>query len=203
MEPSEEARTNKIASFFSLPLRSKYPPPMTHIGDYFAVAGLVIFCISVFGLKWITVGVKDVLGIGKALGVKGPETSYGLFVSPWAWGMVAVLVITIGGLWFVQTRGGITLGAGVYCLLFNVVFFIGVWHKINAIIGDIVQLAKSVPVIGQMLGEAVSRLAKTLLSVHVAAGYWLFIPAGLLLVAGGALRLASRPRVSIPQGETQ
>jgi hypothetical protein len=188
MQEADQNNGNIVLRFFSSPLRSKYPPPMTHIGDYFAVAGLVLFCISVFGLDWMAVGVKDLLGIGKTLGIKGPRVGYGLFVSPWAWGMVAVLVITVAGVWFVQTRGGITLGAGIYCLVFNVVFFIGAWHKINAIIGDIAKVARNVPFIGQMLGEAVNTL---------------FIPAGLLLVTGGALRLASRPRTISPAVESQ
>jgi hypothetical protein len=195
MQEAEMKNGNKVLRFFSSPLRSKYPPPMTHIGDYFAVGGLVLFCISVFGLDWMTVSVKDVLGLGKTLGIKSPRVSYGLFISPWAWGMVAVLVITIAGIWFVQTRGGITLGAGIYCIIFNVVFFIGAWHKINAIIGDVARIARTVPFIGQVLGEVVNALAKEFLSIEVAAGYWLFIPAGLLLVTGGALRLASRPRM--------
>lgn len=203
MEQVEKEKTNRVLRFLSSPLRSKYPAPMTHVGDYFAAAGLVIFCVSVFGLKWITVSVKDVLGIGQALGVKGPHASYGLFVSPWAWGMVAVLVIAVGGMWFVQARGIVTLGVGAYCLLFNLIFFIGVWHKINAIIGNIVKIVSSAPVIGQMLGQVVNTLAKELLSVHVAVGYWLFIPAGLLLVTGGALRLASRPRALASEGEAE
>lgn len=183
-----------VVRFLASPLHGRYPPPMTHVGDYFAVAGLVLFCVSVFGLKWITVGVKDVLGIRQSLGLEGPTVSFGLFESPWAWGMVAVLVLVVVGLWFVQTRGGITLGAGIYCLCFNVLFYVGAWQKINAIIGDIERLARAVPFIGEVLSQAVSQMAKEFLLVRVSLGYWLFIPAGLLLVAGGSLRLASRPR---------
>jgi hypothetical protein len=114
-------------------------------------------------------------------------------VSPWAlWLMAALLVVIVLGLWFVQTKGGIVIGAGVACLIFNVVFFIGVWKKVNGIIGDVVGLARSIPFIGDVLGAALSQIAKSMLSVHVATGYWLFVPAGLLLIAGGSLRLASR-----------
>jgi hypothetical protein len=81
--------------------------------------------------------------------------------------MVVVLVAMIAGLWFVQTRGGITLGAGIYCLIFEVIFFLGAWYKINSIIGNVVKLAQSVPIIGQALGLAVSQIAKELLVVHV------------------------------------
>jgi hypothetical protein len=194
------AGRNAFVEFVTSPFHSKYPSPMTHIGDYIATVGVILFIVSVFFLKWIDVGLKDVLGVGKALGMHSPEKSYGLFVSPWAWVMVGVLVVLVLGIYFVQTRGGVTLGIGIFCLIFNIIFYIGAWQKINAIIGDIVDLAKSVPFIGQILGEAISHLAKALLAVHVAAGYWLFIPAGLLLVVGGLLRLASRPRM-LSQGE--
>jgi hypothetical protein len=53
MQEADQNNGNIVLRFFSSPLRSKYPPPMTHIGDYFAVAGLVLFCISVFGLDWM------------------------------------------------------------------------------------------------------------------------------------------------------
>ena len=186
----------RFAAFVTSPLHGRYPPPLTHVGDYLAVVGLALFVVSVFFLNWITVGFKDVLGLGRVLGMQAPRKSYGLFVSPWAWVMVGVLVAAVLGIYFVQTRGGLTMGLGIFCLLFNVVFYIGAWQKINAIIGNVVELAKEVPVVGAMLGEAVQNLAKTLLTVQVSAGYWLFLPAGLLLVAGGALRLASRPRES-------
>lgn len=194
---------SRFMRFIESPLKGKYLPPATQVGDYVACAGLALFIISVFGLNWISIGLKDVLGIGKALGVKSPQVKYGLFASPWAWGMVAVLVVTLAGLWFVQTRGGVTLGAGIYCLLFNVIFFVGAWRKINAIVGDVVKLARSVPFIGEALGIALSRIAKEFLSVHVAAGFWLFIPAGALLIVGGALRLASKPRALAAEVEAR
>jgi hypothetical protein len=188
-------KPNRFLGFFTSPLRGKYPPPLGHIGDYFALGGTVLFVISVFFLKWMSVGLKDVLGVGRVLGMKSPQKQYGLFVSPWAWVMVGVLAVLVVGIYFVQTRGGVTLAVGAFCLLFNIVFFIGAWQKINAIIGNVVDLAKAVPIIGDMLGQAISNLSKTLLSVHVAAGYWLLIPAGLLLIVGGALRMASKPRI--------
>ena len=167
---------------------------MRQLGDWFSAAGIVMFVVAMFVLPWLTVGVKDVLGIGRTFGVKSPTKSYGLFVSPWAWLMVVVLVAMIAGLWFVQTRGGILLGAGIFCLIFNVIFFIGVWKQINGVIGDVVSLARSIPFIGEALGSAVSQLVKSMLDVHVAVGYWLFIPAGVLLMLGGSLRLASGRR---------
>ena len=192
---------NRFVRFIESPLKGRYLPPMTQVGDYVACAGLALFIISVFGLDWISIGLKDVGGIGQALGLKSPRLKYGLFVSPWAWVMVGVLVVLVLGLWFVQTRGGVTLGVGIFCLLFNVVFFIGAWQKINAIIGDVVKLARSVPFIGEALGAVLGNLAKEFLSVHVAAVFWLFIPVGVLLIVGGVLRIASRPRTLSAEGE--
>jgi len=192
MTEGEAARgRNQLVRFFTEPLSGEYPAPMRIYGDWFSAAGLVLFAVAVFALPWLKVGLKDVLGIGSAFGVKSPTKSYGLFVSPWAWLMVAVLVAIIAGLWFVRTRGGITLGAGILCLVFNVVFFIGVWKKVNGIVGDVVSLARSIPFLGELLGSAVSQLVKSMLVVHVAAGYWLFIPAGVLLIVGGSLRLVT------------
>jgi hypothetical protein len=186
-------KRNPVVAFLLSPLDGTNPAPMRLVGDWICVAGIALFCVSAFALPWLTVGVKDVLGIGKALGVRAPSESYKLSVSPWAlWLMAALLVVIVLGLWFVQTKGGIVIGAGVACLIFNVVFFIGVWKKVNGIIGDVVGLARSIPFIGDVLGAALSQIAKSMLSVHVATGYWLFVPAGLLLIAGGSLRLASR-----------
>ena len=194
----EEAQTavkrNPVVQFFASPLKGRYPAPMRHVGDWLSATGIVLFIISVFALPWIAVGAKDVLGIGKALGMKSPQMNYGLFVSPWAWVMVGVLVLVVAGLWFVQTRGGILLGAGIYCVLFNVIFYVGAWKKINGIIGDVVALARSIPFIGEALGQVISELAKNMLNVHVAAGFWLLIPAGVLLIVGGSLRLACKPK---------
>lgn len=183
---------NRIAEFLRSPLDGRYAPPMRIAGDWLSATGVLLFAVSVFALPWITVGVKDVFGIGEALGVGAPKKSYGLFVSPWAWLMVVVLVFMLAGLWLVQTRGMVLMGAGALCLVFNVVFFIGAWKKINAIIGDVVNLARSIPFIGDMLGQAISEAAKSMLEVKVAPGFWLFVPAGVLLILGGVMRLMNR-----------
>ena len=175
-----------VSRFFRSPLQSAYAPPMTQPGDWFAAPGIVLFAISILALPWITVGAE-------AMGDQVYESNYGLFVSPWAWVMVAVLVLTLAGIWFVQTRGAVVLGAGIFCLIFNVIFYIGAWKKINAIIGDVVSLARKVPLIGELLGDVILGLAKNMLTVRVAPGYWLLIPAGILLVVGGTIRLAHRP----------
>ncbi|MBU4175585.1 MAG: hypothetical protein KKB90_01315 [Actinobacteria bacterium] len=175
-----------VSRFFRSPLQSVYAPPMTQPGDWFGASGVVLFAISIFALPWITVGAE-------AMGYKVYETNYGLFVSPWVWVMVAVLVVAVAGLWFVQTRGAVVLGAGIFCLIFSVVFYIGAWKKINAIIGDVVSLARKVPLVGELLGDVILGLTKNMLTVHVAPGYWLLIPAGILLVVGGAIRMAHQP----------
>lgn len=173
-----------VAGFFTSPLASGYPSIMKNSGDWLASAGAVLFIVAVFGLSWIRIRIS-------AFGSEIAQADYGLFVSPWAWGMVVVLVAIVAGLWFVQTRGVILIGAGIYCLLFNVIFFIGAWHKINAIIGDIVGLARSVPFVGSLLGQIVTEITKRVLDVNLLIGFYLFIPAGVLLLAGGCVRLAS------------
>jgi hypothetical protein len=199
-EASSEVKPNPVVEFFTSPLNGLHPAPMRLVADWLSAAGILLFAISVFALPWITVGIRDVLGIGKALGVDAPEKSYGLFVSPWAWLMVAVLLLMLAGLWFVQTRGAILLGAGAYCLIFNVIFYIGAWKKVNGIIGDVVGLARSIPVIGNMLGDILMELTKSMLNVHVALGFWLFVPAGVLLILGGALRLVKEAGGKEPAG---
>jgi len=124
--------------------------------------------------------------------LRAREASSGLFVSPWAWVMVFVLLVILCGLWFVQTRGAVLLGAGVFCLVFNLIFYIGARNKINAIIGDIVALVRRLPILGPFLGELVREISKNVLSVSLAPGYYLLIPAGVLLIAGGSLRLSQR-----------
>ncbi len=180
-----------VSRFFRSPLQSVYAPPMTQPGDWFGAAGIVLFAIAIFALPWITIGMElPVPGVGD---VRVYETNYGLFVSPWAWFLVVVLVVTVVGLWFVQTRGAVVLGAGIFCLIFNVIFYIGAWKKINAIIGDVVSLARKVPLVGDLLGDVLLGFTKNVLTVHVAPGFWLLIPAGILLVAGGAIRMAHQP----------
>ena len=184
-----EARTH----FWLAPLHGPNPRPMSMVGDWVAASGIVLFFVSVCLLPWINVGVKDVFGVTELLGIKAPSASYGLFESPWAWAMLGVLVVMLLGMYFVQTRGALVLAAGVSCLIFNVVFFIGAWQKINAIIGNVTDIARSIPIIGQALGEAVEQLTKQFLSVHVAAGFWVLIPAAVLLIVGASLRMAAEP----------
>lgn len=184
----------RLKAFVTAPLGGGLARPMTLVGDYVALAGIVLYAVCIFGLPWMTVGIKDVTGIGRTLGLEGPSMSFGLFNSPWAWALVALLALAVAGLWFTQARGWISIGTGAFCLVFVVMFFIGAWQKINAIIGDVVSFARSIPFIGEMLGQLVGDLAKQYLSVRVSIGYWLFVPAGLMLLAGGVMRLAHRPR---------
>ena len=109
MDESEASgKRNPIVKFFASPLDGVYPAPMRELADWSSLAGIVLFIIAVFALPWLTIGVKNLLGISKALGL---SKSFGLFVSPWAWLMVAALVAMVAGLWFVQTRGAMLLAA--------------------------------------------------------------------------------------------
>ncbi|MBN1289984.1 MAG: hypothetical protein JXA49_10155 [Actinobacteria bacterium] len=156
--------------------------PFRNPGDWLVLTGLLFFAVSVFALNWISVSAKP-------FGAEVYREGYGLFVSPWAWSMVVVLGITLAGLWFVQTRGLVVLGSGLYCIAFSILFYIGTWMRIRAIIGDVVKLARSVPFIGGVLGDIAADFMKNQLAIKVDVGYWLFIPAGLLLTAGGLVRL--------------
>ena len=49
--------------FLRSPLEGPYQPPLKNAGDWLAVAGAVLFTVSVFAMKWISVGV-DVDKIG-------------------------------------------------------------------------------------------------------------------------------------------
>jgi hypothetical protein len=171
-----------VNGFLRSPLDGKYQRPMSNAGDWLAALGAVLFIVAVFALPWIRLSINV---FGRTL----YGADYGLFVSPWAWGMVAVLAIMAAGFWFVQTRGALIIAVGAYCLIFNIVFFIGAWQKINAIIGDIVGLARSVPFVGGLLGKVFTEVTKRVLHVNVSAGYYLFIGAGILLLTGGVVRL--------------
>ena len=199
---------NSLAEFMRSPLECDQARPMRNPGDWIAAAGLVLFIVSVFALPWINIR-AELKGIGDLFNVEPPQVSKGLFASPWAWVMVVVLVAILAGFWFVQTRGVILLGSGIFCLIFNVVFYIGAWKKINAIIGNIVSIARSVPVFGEALGELVGDLMKEVLIVRVGAGFYLMIAAGILLIAGGVVRMVSRrarpelPPVPVYRGAPQ
>lgn len=166
-------------------------PVFKNPGDWVAIAALVPFFVSVFGLKWISVGVR-VNVFGREL-VDEKLTSLGMLEVPWYWVALLLIVLAafIGCFFFVKARGGVTLGAGLYFLIFNVLFFVGAWYKINAIIGDITATARSVPFVGELLGNLVKQISKNVLVVRLGPGYWVFIAAGVLLVVGGSLRLAA------------
>ncbi|MDD5747748.1 MAG: hypothetical protein PHP64_01630 [Actinomycetota bacterium] len=164
------------------PLDSDFPHPFSIFADWIAFAGLIVSSVAIFALPWINISFS-------AFGRKVASEDFGLFESPWAWTMVAVIVAVICGIWFVQTRGYLTSAAGVYCLVFNVVFYIGAWKKINAIIGDIVGLARSIPVLGESISSFVESVMKESLDVGVALGFWVFLSGGILFLIGGILRV--------------
>ncbi|MFH1149681.1 MAG: hypothetical protein V1748_04330 [Actinomycetota bacterium] len=190
-EPVEAVPSRQ--SFWTVPLKGRYPRPMTLAGDWLAAVGAVVFLVSVCFLPWISVGVKDVMGIQEMFGIKAPSASYGLFESPWAWVLIGVFAVILCGMYFVQTRGALVLAAGIFCVLFDVMFYIGAWQKINAIIGDVIGIARTIPVIGDALGDMIISLTKQYLSVKVSVGWWLMLPAAVLLILGGSLRLAAEP----------
>jgi len=85
----------------------------------------------------------------------------------------------------------VILGAGFYCVIFSIIFYVGAWQKVNAIIGDIVGLARSVPLIGRLLGTVITEITKRTLHVGLSSGYYLSIAAGIILIVGGAIRLSA------------
>lgn len=184
-----------VVGFFRSPLRSDYPGPLSVPEDYAALAGMVVFVIATFALPWINVRFN-------ILGQQIYSQRFNLFVSPWAWFMIVVLLAIAAGMWFVQTRGCIVLGAGIYCLVFSVVFYIGAWLKVKAIIGDVVGLARGVPYIGKLLGDLIQDITKNNLKVDVTWGFYLLIPAGVLLVVAGILRLRRQKATAADAGAT-
>lgn len=187
----------RISGFFSSPMRSEQASPMKDPGDWIAAAGLIVLVIAVFALPWLRIIVK--------IPYLEPTGEYGLFVSPWAWGLVFVMLVVLAGIWFVQTRGWLTIGAGAFCLIFNVIFFFGVWYKINAVIGDLLSLARHIPVIGYYFGPMIENLLRELgvdefikqgLDVSMRSGYWVFMVGGILVLTGGIVRLVNSIRSS-------
>jgi hypothetical protein len=182
--PLHKKKWGSVYGFLRSPLDGKYPLPMRNAGDWIAALGVALFVVAVFALPWIKLSVS-------AFGSSLHSQEFGLFVSPWAWGMVALLVIMAAGLWFTQARGAVILGAGVCCVIFSIIFYVGAWQKVNAIIGDIVGLARSVPLIGQLLGTVITEITKRILHVGLSSGYYLSIAAGIILIVGGAIRLSA------------
>lgn len=72
-EARSQVKPNLVVEFFTSPLNGLHPAPMRLVADWLSAAGILLFAISVFTLPWITVGVRDVLGIGKALGWTRPR----------------------------------------------------------------------------------------------------------------------------------
>jgi len=182
--PLHKKKRGSVYGFLRSPLDGRYPLPMRDAGDWIAALGVALFVVAVFALPWIKLSVS-------AFGSSLYSQEFGLFVSPWAWGMVALLVIMAAGLWFTQARGAVILGAGFYCVIFSIIFYVGAWQKVNAIIGDIVGLARSVPLIGRLLGTVITEITKRTLHVGLSSGYYLSIAAGIILIVGGAIRLSA------------
>lgn len=196
MSGEKKGAMGSVEDFFSSPLRSGYPRTLSVPEDYAAVAGIVVFTIAAFALPWINVSFR-------LLGQDIYSQRFNLFVSPWAWLMIVVLLAMIAGLWFVQARGWIFIGTGIYCLVFNVIFYIGAWLKVRAIIGDVVELARGIPFIGKILGDLIQDITKKNLNVDVTWGFYLLIPAGVLLIVAGVLRLRRKKAGVVENGTAE
>lgn len=167
----------------------RYQPVFRNPGDWVALAALAPFLLSVLALPWLSVTIR-VRAFGTTL-VDQKVISLKLFDVPWYWTalLFALLGVFIACFFMVRTRGAVTTGVGACFLLFNVLFFVGAWYKINAIIGDISGTVGGLPLVGRYLGALVSEISKRVLVVRLESGYYVFIAAGLLLAAGGVLRL--------------
>lgn len=181
---------DKVKEFFTSPLHSKYFAPFRDWGDWLTLAGILLFCISVFALDWIRISVKMPLANEVSEG-------FGLFKSPWAWVTVVALCVVLAGLWFVQTRGLAAAVTGLYCIAFSVIFYVGAWLKIRSIIGDVLELVRGIPFIGYLLEDLAANLIDKYMAISVDIGYWLFIPAGLLITVGGIVRFYNSGGFSI------
>ena len=177
----EHQAEKKIKGFLTSPLRSPMGPPLGFAGDWLALAGTILYFTCVAALPWIEVRVH----IG---GLDIAKGKFGLFESPWAWALVVLGVLLVVGLWFVQMRGILTLAMGIFCWIFAIIFWVGVWKKIESIVGPIVRLARALPLFGPLIEEVLLKITKETLEVNVSWGYIFFIVAGGLLMTGGLLR---------------
>jgi hypothetical protein len=185
----------------------RYQPVFRNPGDWVALASIVPFVVSVFVLKWIAVSLRvpSYVPLVGGLESRRLRKTVGLLEIPWYWILLVLLVLAafIVCFFLIRTRGWVTLGAGLFYLLFAVLFFFGAWYKINAIIGDIMDIFAKLPLIGPILKDALSQLTKDALVVRFQPGYYVFIAAGALLAAGGLLRLLLGSRgVALPVADS-
>lgn len=176
---------------------TRYQPVFRTPGDWVAMVAVIPFLVSAFALEWVVVRVRIPSYVPLIGGIESRslKTSVGLLDIPWFWVLVLFLILAAFLVCFflVRTRGAVTLGAGVLFLLFAVVFFFGAWYKINAIVGDLMNLFTDIPFIGPLLKESLTRFTKDALVVSFQPGYYLFIASGAMLAIGGALRLFFGP----------
>ncbi len=169
--------------------------PFSKPGDWVAGLGFVVAAVSCLAFPWLGISV-DLGGLqifkGEVRSIRFTELPcYWLVLMAIIW-VAAVVLLVIGPKW----RGWVAVGAGGLYAAFSVVFFFGAWYKVHAIVGDIASLLKKVPFIGGRLAQLFEELTKSMISLHFKVGYFLFIAAALLLIAGGVWRLVSVRRES-------
>ncbi len=160
-------------------------------GDWIVIISLALFLISVFALSWISIGL-NFRAFGRSL-VRRNLRTLGILDIPLYWFVVLLVVAAAAavGLFFPSLKGALSVGAGVYFIIFAVIFYFGAWYKINAVIGDVISTVRELPFVGEYLGVLVSEITKRALVVRFNSGYFLFIIAAVAMFSGGIVRLLS------------
>jgi len=172
-------------------------------GDWIVVISLILFLISVFALSWISIGLNFNV-FGRSL-IRRNLKTLGILDIPWYW-LVILLVVAaaaLAGLFFPTLKGALSIVAGVYFIIFSIIFYFGAWYKINAVIGDVVSLVRELPFVGSYLGALVGEITKKVLVVRFLSGYFLFIVASVAMLAGGIVRLFSSGGAGAEQAESE
>jgi len=208
------AGPGKFMRFLREPLAGVFPKPMSIAGDYLSLAGALCFLVSISGLVWINAGIDldaviDRADRTPALGWIFKLAPYGskerilelipesrrdwsvkIFQVPWTWLLIIAFVGLLLGLWFVQARGGVTIGIGVFSLVFAALFYVMAIKKVAEVIGAQVSFLRMIPLIGDWLAGEAESFIKSVIFVNFSTGFYLYIVAGVLLVVGGSMRLA-------------
>jgi len=171
--------------------------PFSNIGDYLTAGGLVVAIISFLALPWLGVN-ANVGALGFQL-YNGELKSISFTQLPWYW--ILIMFVVWAGvavfLFLPKARGGVALGVGCAYAAFTVAFFFGAWYKVHAIVGDIAAALKQIPYVGTRLAALFEEATKNLISLKLKAGYWVFVVAALLLIAGGVVRLTTGRRAAV------
>ena len=163
--------------------------PFANAGDWPAAGGLLAAAVSFFALPWLGV-TANIDPLGYKL-FNGEVKSVSLLQLPWYWtAMLFVTWVAVAAfLLLPRSRGGVSLGVGGLYAAFAIVFFFGAWYKLHVVVGDIASILKGVPYIGGKLADMFEQATRNIVGLRVKSGYFLFIAAAVLLIAGGAVRL--------------